>query len=116
MLSLLLLVGQPLPGFRGRVTSRISGDEPIQGFFSGCPVIHFLLAAGNVEHGVWCLGAVGIGFDQFLLVADGILEVAKGVIRVADPVLGTGSEAGPGMVFDKLIEMRNRFFIFACLE
>ena len=94
----------------------ISRIMRFQRFFRGRFFIHFLLAAGDVEHRIWRLGAFGKSTDELFLSADCILEVAQRVVGIADPVLCTRCQTRIRVALQEFIETGNSILIPAILE
>src|SRR5436190_6237355 len=84
--------GEALLGARGGARLRILGDQLLERLARGGAVAHRLLRAGDGEHGVGRLLAVGPGGEELALRGDRRLVVALPGVRHAHPVLRVGRE------------------------
>ena len=112
----LLQTSKPAFGFIGGITARIFANNTFQRFFRGRFFIHFLLAAGDVEHRIGRLGAIRKSADQLFLSIDCILEVAQRVIGITDPVVSTRCKTGTRIGLQEFIELGNSVLIPRTLE
>src|SRR3954471_3028728 len=108
--------GEALLGAVGRARLRVLGDQFLERLARRGPIAHRLLRAGDGEHRVRRLLAVGPCGEQLSLRRDGGLVVALPRVRHADPVLGVGRELARGIGGEEALHRRDRERIVAELE